>query len=298
MPWSAWSSDPAAPFTAVWIGRLADGVDSSAEQWLLGVVRKMGWLGARLVEPVGVGGPAQECLIPTSAGRQQGCVCNSAFGFSCRTSPSHLVYRCYRAQGLGLGLGGSGDSGPPDGYSDGSDGGGMAMSTSRLVTRTAADGYGIRESSVDSALRPPMGQWSMEVGGRGVARAEKVERGKNLGASHVGHPLGICCSFTQLRCPCSLHPYSTVPPLKPCLKLQLMVLWPCRCWSETQVPHRLPTSAAARPRAWRLPAQWRVPAPGSWPAHHAVWAPRRSVWAATSSTQLAPAPSTLPATWR
>eukprot|EP00198_Chlamydomonas_reinhardtii_P009817 XP_001699154.1 predicted protein [Chlamydomonas reinhardtii] len=102
LPWSAWSSDPAAPFTAVWIGRLADGVDSSAEQWLLGV-------------------------------------------------------------GLGLGLGGSGDSGPPDGYSDGSDGGGMAMSTSRLVTRTAADGYGIRESSVDSALRPPMGQWSMEV---------------------------------------------------------------------------------------------------------------------------------------
>ncbi|KAG2424493.1 hypothetical protein HYH02_015165 [Chlamydomonas schloesseri] len=99
-----WSSDPAAPFTTLWIGRLADGVDSSVEQWLLGV-------------------------------------------------------------GMGLGLGGSGDSGPMGEayYSDGSDGGGMAMSTSRVVTRTAAEGYGIRETSVATALRPPLGQWSMEV---------------------------------------------------------------------------------------------------------------------------------------
>ncbi len=40
LPPSAWSSDPAAPFTAVWVGRL-DG-SSSGEQWLMGLVRRTG----------------------------------------------------------------------------------------------------------------------------------------------------------------------------------------------------------------------------------------------------------------
>ncbi len=67
----------------------------------------------------------------------------------------------FAAQGQGLGLGGAGDGGPGSGYADGSAGGGLAMTTTRNLVRSAA-GAGI-DNSPSLSARPPVDQWTMEV---------------------------------------------------------------------------------------------------------------------------------------